>query len=48
MSEQSDEAVKVLSNVIWVNPAMKEEILEDIMFENIQSQLEDYISNQEV
>lgn len=48
MSEQADEAVKVLSNVIWVNPAMKEEILEDPMFENIQSQLEEYISNQEV
>jgi tetratricopeptide (TPR) repeat protein len=48
MLEQKDEAVKVLSNVIWVNPSMKEEILDDPMFENIWSELEDYITNQEV
>jgi len=48
MLEQNDEAVKVLSNVIGVNPSMKEEILEDVMFENIQGQLEEYITNQEV
>ncbi len=47
MLEQKDEAVKVLSNVIWVNPSMKDEILEDVMFENIQSDLEEYINNQE-
>jgi hypothetical protein len=48
MLEETDDAVKVLSNVIWVNPSMKEEILDDPMFENIQTQLEEYISNQEV
>lgn len=48
MLELHNEAVKVLSNVIWVNPSMKEEILEDPMFENIQSELEEYISKQEV
>ena len=48
MLEQTEEAVKVLSNVIWVNPSMKEEILEDPMFENIQAELEEYIANQEV
>lgn len=48
MLEESEEAVKVLSNIIWVNPAMKEEILEDPMFENIQSELEEYINTQEV
>jgi tetratricopeptide (TPR) repeat protein len=48
MWEQMEEAIKVLSNVIWVNPSMKEEILDDPMFENIQSQLEEYISNQEI
>lgn len=47
MWEQSEEAVKVLSNVIWVNPGMKEEILEDPMFENILTELEEYITNQE-
>lgn len=45
---ETNEAVKVLSNVIWVNPGMKQEILEDPMFENIQWELETYISNQEV
>lgn len=48
MLEEKQEAVKVLSNVIWVNPSMKEEILDDPMFENIQSELEEYITNQEV
>lgn len=48
MLEESDEAVKVLSNIIWVNPWMQQEILDDPMFENIQSELENYITNQEV
>lgn len=48
MLEKIESAVKVLSNVIAVNPSMKEEILEDPMFENIQSELEEYISKQEI
>jgi tetratricopeptide (TPR) repeat protein len=48
MLEQTDDATKLLYNVIWVNPGMKEEILEDPMFENIWSDLEEYISNQVV
>jgi len=48
MLEQAEEAVKVLTNIIWVNPSMKEEILDDPMFENMGSQLEEYISHQEV
>lgn len=48
MTEQTDEAVKVLTNVIGVNPSMTEGILEDPMFENIKAELEEYISNQEI
>jgi len=48
MLEESEEAAKVLTNIIWVNPGMKDEILEDPMFNSIQWELEEYINNQEV
>lgn len=47
MLEQEADAVSVLSNIIGVNPGMKEDIFLDPIFEKLQSQLDEYIHNQD-
>lgn len=40
MLEQSEDALKVINNILVVKPWMKEEILEDPMFENLREEIE--------
>lgn len=40
MLEDSDEALKVINNILVVKPVMKEEIMEDSTFENLHSDIE--------
>ncbi|MDA9129156.1 hypothetical protein N9J72_01620 [Candidatus Gracilibacteria bacterium] len=47
MLDNQNEAVKELVHILGVNPGMKEEIFEDILFENILPELEEYLDNQE-
>ena len=45
MLEEFEEALKVINNIIVVKPSMKEEILEDITFENLRADIEDIVED---
>ena len=47
MLDNQDEAIKDLIHILGVNPWMKEEIFEDILFENVLPDLKEYLDNQE-
>ena len=48
MLENTEDARTVLINILWLNPAMKQEIIEDELFHPLIPELNEYIDKQEL
>lgn len=47
MLDDNEEGIKVVNNILALNPTMKDDLLDDVLFENVKPEIQAYIDNNE-